>query len=216
MPDAGDLDAAPAVTGILLAGGRSRRMGHDKASMTLDGQSLLQRTATALATVVDEIVVVRAPGAALPAVDAPCPVVHAEDPVEGEGPLVGIARGLELARAPLALVVGVDMPFLQPALLRLLIEQLRADLEGGARWVLPIADGRAQPLCSAIACNALDTLRTRIEAGDRAPMAVADILHATRLAEADWRAADPEGLSFLDVDTPEDVAAALARLGRGT
>jgi len=190
-------------------------MGHDKASMILDGQSLLQRTVTALAAVVEEIVVVRAPGAVLPAADAACPVLHTEDPIEGEGPLVGIARGLEVARAPLALLVGVDMPFLQPALLRLLVERLRAGLEGGARWVLPMADGRAQPLCSAIARDALDTLRARIETGDRAPMAVADALHATRLAEEDWHAADPEGLSFLDVDTPEDVAAALARLGRG-
>lgn len=205
----------PAATGILLAGGRSRRMGHDKASMILDGQSLLQRAVTALAAVVDEIVIVGAPGAVLPAVDAPCPLVHIEDPVEGEGPLVGLARGLEAAQAPLAVVVGVDMPFLQPALLRLLLERLRADIETGVRWVLPIADERAQPLCSAMAHDALTILRARIEAGDRAPMAVADALHATRLAEEDWRAADPDGLSFLDVDTPEDVAAALAWLGRG-
>ena len=204
----------PAATGILLAGGRSRRMGHDKASMILDGQSLLQRAVTALATVVDEIVVVRAPGAVLPAIDAPCPLLHVDDPVEGEGPLVGIARGLEVARAPLAIVVGVDMPFLQPALLRLLVERLSADIESSVRWVLPIADERAQPLCSAMARDALAILRARIEAGDRAPMAVADVLHATRLAEEDWRAADPDGLSFLDVDTPEDVAAALAWLGR--
>ncbi|RLT38780.1 MAG: molybdenum cofactor guanylyltransferase [Chloroflexi bacterium] len=205
----------PAATGILLAGGRSRRMGHDKASMILDGQSLLQRAATALSAVVEEIVIVGAPGAVLPAVNAPCPLVHVEDPVEGEGPLVGIARGLEAARAPLAVVVGVDLPFLQPALLRLLLERLSAGIESGVRWVLPIADERAQPLCSAMARDALTILRARIEAGDRAPMAVADVLHATRLAEEDWRAADPDGLSFLDVDTPEDVAAALAWLGRG-
>ena len=183
--------------------------------MILDGQSLLQRAATALSAVVEEIVIVGAPGAVLPAVNAPCPLVHVEDPVEGEGPLVGIARGLEAARAPLAVVVGVDLPFLQPALLRLLLERLSAGIESGVRWVLPIADERAQPLCSAMARDALTILRARIEAGDRAPMAVADVLHATRLAEEDWRAADPDGLSFLDVDTPEDVAAALAWLGRG-
>ena len=205
----------PAATGILLAGGRSRRMGHDKGSMIFDGQSLLQRAATALAAVVDEIVIVGAPGVVLPAVHAPCPLLHVADSVEGEGPLVGLARGLEAAHAPLAVVVGVDMPFLQPALLRLLLERLRADIETGVRWVLPIADERAQPLCSAMARDALTILRARIEAGDRAPMAVADALHATRLSEEDWRAADPDGLSFLDVDTPEDVAAALAWLGRG-
>ncbi|MFA7249680.1 MAG: molybdenum cofactor guanylyltransferase [Dehalococcoidia bacterium] len=199
------------VTGIVLAGGRSRRMGRDKASLVLDGETLLQRTVRALSAVATEVVVVRAPGAALPPVVAPCPVVDVEDPVEGEGPLVGIAAGLEAAHAPLAIVVGVDMPFLQPALLRLLAERVR----GGARWVLPIAGHRPQPLCSAFARDALETLRAHIAAGDRAPMAVAADLGMVRLEPEAWRAADPEGLSFMDVDTPEDFAAALARVRAG-
>ena len=198
----------PAIAGIVLAGGRSRRMGSDKASLVFDGETLLQRTVSALAAVVDEIIVVRAPGTVLPSIAAPCPLRDVEDPVEGEGPLVGIARGLEAVRAPIAIVVGVDMPFLQPPLLRLLAERVLA----GSRWVLPIAGGRPQPLCSAFATDALDVLRAHIEAGDRAPMAVAADLHMTRLTEDEWSVADPDGLSFLDVDTPEDFAAALARL----
>ena len=203
-----------AITGIVLAGGRSSRMGRDKASLVFDGETLLQRTVRALAAVVDEIIVVRAPGASLPAIGAlraSCPIVEVADPVEGEGPLVGIAAGLEAARAPVAIVVGVDMPFLQPLLLRLLAERVRA----GSRWVLPIAERRPQPLCSAFARDALDVLRAHIAAGDRAPMTVAADLGMTRLAPEAWRVADPEGLSFMDVDTPEDFAAALARLQSG-
>lgn len=196
------------VTGIVLAGGRSSRMGRDKASLVLGGVTLLQRTVSALSAVVDEVVLVRAPGAALPPVEAPCPVRYAEDPVEGEGPLVGMAAGLEAARAPIAIVVGVDMPFLQPALLRLLADRVAA----GARWVLPIAERRPQPLCSAFARDALPVLRAHIQAGDRAPMTIAADLGMVRLDEDEWRAADAEGVSFLDVDTPEDFAAALARL----
>lgn len=198
----------PEVTGIVLAGGRSSRMGREKASLVLGGETLLQRTVSALSAVAGEIVIVRAPGAALPAVEARCPVRYADDPVEGEGPLVGMAAGLEAARAPIAIVVGVDMPFLQPALLRLLAERVAA----GARWVLPIADRRPQPLCSAFARDALPVLRAHIESGDRAPMTVAADLGMVRLDEDEWRAADAGGLSFLDVDTPEDFAAALARL----
>ncbi len=200
--------APPAVTGIILAGGRSTRMGRDKASLDLAGRTLLQRTVTVLAAAVDEIVLVHAPGQSLPPVDAACPVRLAADPTEGEGPLVGMATGLEAARAPIAIVVGVDMPFLQPDLLRL----LAAGVADGARWVLPIEQGRPQPLCSAFARNALPVLRAHIEAGDRAPMTVATDLGMTRLEEDAWRAADPDGLSFIDVDTPEDFAAALVQL----
>lgn len=186
-------------------------MGRDKATLVLDGETLLQRTVRALAAVADEVVVVCAPGAALPDLDAPCPIRVVEDPVEGEGPLVGIAAGLEAARAPVVLIVGVDMPFLRPALLALLAERVAA----GARWVLPIADRRPQPLCSAFARDALPVLRAHIEAGDRAPMTVAADLGMVRLAEEEWRAADPDGASFMDVDTPEDFAAAIARLDGG-
>ncbi|MEI7926549.1 MAG: hypothetical protein WCI61_10240, partial [Chloroflexota bacterium] len=97
---------------------------------------------------------------------------------------------------------------LQPDLLRL----LAAGVADGARWVLPIADQRPQPLCSAFARDALPVLRAHIEAGDRAPMTVAADLVVRRLEEDAWRAADPDGLSFIDVDTPEDFAAALVQL----
>ncbi len=195
------------VTGIILAGGRSSRMGRDKASLVLDGATLLARTVAALEAVAGEVVIVRAPGQALPLVQPRGSLVIVEDPVEGEGPLFGMATGLAAASAPVALVVGVDHPFLQPTLLRLLADRVRA----GARWMLPIADGRPQPLCSAFARDALEVLRAHVEAGDRAPMAVAADLGMVRLPEAEWRVADPEGWSFIDVDTPEEFEAAKAR-----
>lgn len=196
------------VAGIVLIGGRSRRMGSDKAALVFDGETLLQRTVRALAEVADEIVVVRAPGRALPEVVSDRPVRVVDDPVEGEGPLVGMATGLAAVSAPVAIVVGVDMPFLQAPLLRLLVERVTA----GSRWVLPIAEHRPQPLCSAFARDALPVLRAHIAVGDRAPMAVAAELGMTRLTPEEWQSVDPEGLSFVDVDTPEEFAAAQARL----
>jgi molybdopterin-guanine dinucleotide biosynthesis protein A len=194
------------VAGVILAGGRSTRMGRDKAALVFEGRTLLRRTVDAVAAVADEVIVVRAPGQPLPEVEAPVPVLVVEDPVEGEGPLRGIATGLEAASAPVVLVAGVDMPFLQPPLLRLLVERVRA----GHRWVLPIAERRPQPLCSAFARDALEVVRAHLEAGDRAPMAVAADLGMVRLGEEEWRAVDPRGLSFVDVDTPEAFEAALA------
>lgn len=195
------------VTGIVLAGGRSSRMGQDKASLVLDGASLLARTVAALEAVADEVVIVRAPGQSLPPVQPAATLTIVEDDIEGQGPLYGMGTGLAAASAPVAIVVGVDHPFLQPALLRLLADRVRQ----GARWVLPIADRRPQPLCSAFARDALEVIRAHLDTGDRAPMAVAADLGMVRLPEEEWRAVDPEGWSFVDVDTPEEFEAARAR-----
>ncbi len=78
---------------IVLAGGRSSRMGTPKAALEWHGTTLLRRTTAVLArTVSGPVIVVRAPGQPLP--DLPCDVRIVEDPVEGVGPLQGIAAGL--------------------------------------------------------------------------------------------------------------------------
>lgn len=195
-------------TGIILAGGRSSRMGRDKATMELAGRMLIERAISLMDSVVDQVVVVRAPGQSFPLVPVRGRMTVVEDPVEGQGPLVGMAVGLQAAETPVSLVVGVDHPFLQPALLRLLASRVTSQ----ARWVLPVAGGRPQPLCSAFATDAASVLQVHIDRGDRAPMAVAADLGMVRLTEEDWRHADPDGLSFIDVDTPEEFEAARQRI----
>ncbi|MBT5774700.1 MAG: molybdenum cofactor guanylyltransferase [Dehalococcoidia bacterium] len=190
------------LTGIVLAGGRSRRMGEDKASLMLDGVSLLQRCVDRLASVADELVLVGAPGRALPSVLSDLPMRTVEDPVEGEGPLMGMAVGLQVASAPVAVVVAVDMPLLEPELLRLLASRVNAT----HRWVVPIANDRPQPLCSAFSVDALSVIRAHLDAGDRAPMALAADLDAYRMQAEEWSAVDAEGRSFLNVNTPEEFA----------
>src|SRR5580765_5074452 len=102
--------------GVVLAGGRSTRMGAPKAALEWHGSTLLYRAAALLARVVDgPVVVVAAPGQQLPELPAGVPVV--EDPVEGLGPMRGIATGLAAVAdlAPAAFVCATDMPFLHPA-----------------------------------------------------------------------------------------------------
>ena len=196
------------MTGIVLAGGRSRRMGVAKVSLVLDGRTLLQRTVDALSAVADEIVVARAPGQRLPPLQSPRPMRTVQDAVAGEGPLVGIAAGLRAALAPVTLLVACDMPFLRPQLLRLLAERA----EAGERFVIPLREGRPQPLCSALRREALPVVQARLDAGERAVMAVADELQAELLVQEAWAAADPDGRSFENINTPEQFAAAVARL----
>ena len=182
-------------------------MGSDKASLVLGGRTLLQRIVDVAELVAGEIVVVRAPAQQLPQLVSRRPLTITADPVEGEGPLAGIAAGLRATAAPVALVLACDMPFVRASLLRLLAERA----EAGRRFVVPVHDGRPQPLCSALRREALAVVEAHIDAGDREVMAIARDLDAERLPPEQWLAADPESRSFENVNTPEQFEAALER-----
>ena len=206
------VEEPPRIAGIVLAGGGSRRMGVAKCALEIGGRTLLQRAVDALGSVADavagEVVVVRARGQAAPEVRSERPLRHATDAIADGGPLVGVAAGLEAASAPVAVVVGCDAPLLQPPLLRLLAERARA----GARLVVPVHEGEPQLLCAAWRREALEAVRGAVEAGERAVVAMLDRLEAELLTPAQWREADPEGRSFVNVNTPEDLARARAAL----
>lgn len=202
------------LSGIVLLGGGSRRMGRDKARLLVGRTTLVQRTVNALAAVVEEIVLVRAPAMPRVEVEAPVPVIEVTDRVEDAGPLAGLIAGLEATRQATALVTGVDQPFLQPELLRLVAQRGAAERQHGIQWVVPVAGDRIQPLCSAVTSEALEPIRAHFEAGERSLVALERLVPTLRIAEQEWRAVDPEGLSFLDVDTPEEYEAALLRYER--
>src|SRR5262245_24146987 len=122
--------------GVVLAGGRSTRMGAAKAGLEWHGSTLLFRAAAVLSRAVDgPVVVVAAPGQELPPL--PAGVAVAEDPVEGRGPMQGLAVGLAAvaAAAPAAFVCSTDLPFLHPAYVRRVVRGLTGDVD----VVLPVA-----------------------------------------------------------------------------
>jgi molybdopterin-guanine dinucleotide biosynthesis protein A len=113
--------------GIVLAGGRSTRMGAPKAALPWHGSTLLRRSVGILARVLaPPIVVVRAPGQELP--ELPDWVLVVEDRREGRGPLQGIASGLAAVanRAPVAYVSATDLPLLHPEFVRAVTDALLA------------------------------------------------------------------------------------------
>ena len=196
------------LAGIVLVGGGSERMGNDKCSIELGGRTLVQRVVDALDAVADEIVVVSAQGRDPPPVQAARPPRHTVDTVRDGGPLVAILAGIEATSAPVSVVVACDLPFVRPELLRLLAERARA----GALFVVPVHEEQPQLLCSAWRREALPVLRARIEAGDRAVHAMLDTLDAELAPPEVWREADPDGRSFVNLNTPEDLARARAAL----
>jgi molybdenum cofactor guanylyltransferase len=190
----------PAVSGIVLAGGRSRRFGRDKLAEPVGDRPLLHRAIEAVAAVSTEVIVVAAPGAE-PDLPAGVRLVHDEAPFEG--PLAGCLAGLTVAREPFVLVAGGDMPWLQPAVLGLLVRVLEVS---SADAVILEHAGHRQQMPIALRTGAgTDVARRLVGERERRLGALGDRLTARVLTEAEWRPLDPEALTLRDVDEPDDL-----------
>lgn len=192
-------------TAIILAGGRSRRMGSDKAAARLDGRTMLNWVIEACRELRARVVVVAAPGQELE--DLPRNAEVVRDEVAGRGPLAGILTGMAAVEAEggATLLLACDHPLVRAPLLRLLLASLD---EHSA--VVPVADGRTQPLCAAVSLRALPLLRAAFEDGTRAASVLVDLPGARLLPITEWRGADPDELSFFGVNTPDQLARAEA------
>ena len=192
-----------AIAGIVLAGGRSTRFGSDKLLVPYHGSPLLHRAIARVGEASDDVIVVMSPAAADPAMPAGARVVH--DSSEGEGPLAGLHAGLLAAvRSDLALVVGGDMPDLQPPVLRAMVLVL---LDGpGDAAALATVDGPSPLPIALRTWPAADAVHTLLHAGRRRLGDVLDVLDTTVIDETTWTAMDPGRRSLFDVDRPEDLA----------
>src|SRR4051812_19062640 len=121
------------VGAVLLTGGTSSRMGIDKATLEIEGQTLARRAADVLGHVCDPVLEVGDGATDLPAVR--------EDPV-GAGPLAALVAGADALGTAPVLLLACDMPFIEPALVALIVQQ------PGDGTVIPIADGRPQYGCA--------------------------------------------------------------------
>lgn len=196
-----------AVSGIVLAGGRSSRFGSDKLDARFDGRTLLERSVAALAEVVTEVVIVAAPGDERAATPARVPVRLAHDPELHGGPLVGLLSGLERVAQPIAIVAAGDMPTLQPDVLRMMVRTLiGADAALGA--VILERRGRGEPFPAVVRTGAATEFARQLVAdGERRLRALFDHLPTRWIEEASWRPLDPDARTLRDVDVPADLEA---------
>lgn len=126
-------------------------------------------------------------------------VVLVRDQRPDEGPLVGLWTTLGEASYPVALVVGGDMPFLNTAVLRLLI----GELESPGVSVAALADVEvARPLPCAMRSSAREDLQRLVAGGERRLRALVEAFPLATVAEERWRALDPSGGSLTDIDEP--------------
>jgi len=127
------------VSAFVLAGGKSTRMGSDKAFVVLDGEPLLHHALQAVRAVTDQVMIVGLKSK----FSSYAPVV--EDIVIERGPLGGIHAALMSTATDLNLVLAVDLPFIEPAFLKYLCNRAQ---ETQALVVVPRAAGGWQPLCA--------------------------------------------------------------------
>ena len=209
--DSGAVQAA----GIVLAGGRSTRMGSDKAHLPWGRTSLLAQVCAVLRGALDgPVVVVRAAGQDLP--DLPAGVESCDDPAPDLGPVQGIAAGLRAVsgRADVAFVAATDLPLLDEAVVRAVVRRLLDQPALGV--VTPVIDGHPQLLAAAYRTDVAEALEAELAAGERRLRAVVARLAADRMAPEDLlgdphvAASDPGLRSFTNVNDPQEYARALA------
>jgi molybdenum cofactor guanylyltransferase len=205
--------------GLVLAGGRSSRMGAATAALEWHGSTLLRRTCGVLRRAgLDPVVVVRAPGQRLPAL--PGDVELVDDPREGLGPLQGIAVGLAALadRAGVAFVCSTDLPFLHAELVRRVLRPFDDPDTGEALdVVLPVARGYPQPLAAAYRTRLAPTVSALVAEGRLRPAFVFEDATVLRLdddallADDRLRAADPTLESVVNVNVRTDYDTARSR-----
>jgi len=188
------------VSGAILAGGQSRRMGHDKAALMIAGESLLARTVRLVRTITSDVAVI---GPAKRSALAPnVPIIPDRWP--DQGPLGGIATALQALSGGVILVVGCDMPFLNPSLLRHLIA-----LASGYDAVVVRADGQAHPLHAVYQQSCSPVLEKQLIAGDLRVHQFLARLRVRYVEGTELDRFDPWHLSTFNANTPEEWEQAL-------
>lgn len=182
---------------VILAGGASRRMGRDKANLSYEGTTLLERTVSTVTPRCSPVFVIAAPGQPLPSVDA-----HVlRDEARGVGPLLATGRGLRAAAdagLDLAFVCAVDMPLLDTGLIDVLAGPA---VRLGADVVLPW-DGRDHYLAGIYRTSLADRVDELVKAGERSMRALVDTVDTQRIVM-------PEQPSLTNVNTVADLSATL-------
>ena len=197
------------IGGIVLCGGRSRRMGSPKAWLRFGEEYLLQRVVRVLGGTLDPVLVVAAQGQRLPRLPDNAAVVR--DRLSDRGPLAGLAAGLEAIsrQADGAFACGCDAPFLRPDFVRRI-----ASLACDAEIAMPYVEGRLHPLAAVYRVSVLPVIQDMLDAGAFKLTMLAERCDCRRLSGPELGDVDPELDSLRNINTPEDYERALASAGR--
>jgi molybdopterin-guanine dinucleotide biosynthesis protein A len=182
-------------TVFVLTGGRSSRMGSDKALLRWAGETLIQRTLTVAREACDEVLIC---GARDLYGDFGNVV---EDAQPGLGPLCGIQAALHATRTDLNLILSVDLPLMTAEFLTWLLRDARV---GEQKITAPEAQGRLQPLCAVYRREVAAIVDNALAEGDLKVTRLFGRVTTRIIADGELRAAGFESFIFTNVNTPED------------
>jgi molybdenum cofactor guanylyltransferase len=200
------------IAGIILAGGHSRRMGTDKASLPFGPELLLQRIVRIVRQVTSPVIVVSQQGRALPALPHGIAIAHDKSP--NRGPLEGLAAGLRAIQnsspeVDALFITGCDTPLLTPAFINRMTELL--DLPHDA--AVPIQDNVPQPLAGVYRPKILPVVDQLLVDNRLSLRDLLDHLVVRFVPPDELRSVDPDLQSLRNLNTPADYHTALAAAG---
>ncbi len=197
----------PGRSAAILAGGGSSRMGANKALLEVGGRCMLARTADLLRPLVDDLFLVA--DAAAPYSGSGLPIIPDVHP--GRGAIGGIHAALLHAKHPLVLCVACDMPHIGCGMIELLLTTARPEDDA----LVPRTGGRPEPLLAVYNRTACASFERAIVSGQLRVMHALESLNVRYIDEPELRAVDPELRSFVNVNTPGELAAARAATVQG-
>lgn len=184
--------------GVILAGGRSSRMGQNKALLHLQGETLVARQARKFQAWFQQTVLVTNEPERYQALSLPM----VPDRHPGGGPLAGIEAGLGISEFPWAFVAAVDLPFLE----RGLVDRLWVNTSGHLA-VVPRPQGQWEPTCAFYHRDCRPVISEMLEAGRQRAYLLYETV-AVKAVEGDGLAGLPADRLFFNVNTPSDLAQA--------
>lgn len=185
---------------IVLAGGKGLRLGRDKVLEIIDGSNLLQRVVSQLKSFSRDIIIVTADGKLPPHFSGYMASRVAADIYPGKGVLGGIYTGLAASDSPYNLVVAGDMPFLNQALLRYMVQ-----VSPGFDLVVPRIGNLVEPLHAVYAKGCQAPIKGLLERGELKISALFELVRIRYIEGDEISRFDPEHLSFFNINTEADL-----------
>lgn len=189
------------ITGVILAGGKSRRMGQNKAFLRLGNETLIGHVIQCMRSITDELLLIT---------NTPDEYAHLDiemhhDIIQNVGTLGGIHSGLAHASHETVICVGCDSPFLKPNLLNHLVSVL-----GNHDAVMPMTNKEngtqknLQTLCAVYSKRCIPIIENMLKQSELRVHALQEHANVLCVYPETWKLSDPDGLSFFNVNTPED------------
>ena len=186
------------LTVAINAGGKSSRMGTDKSFVPLLGKPMIEHVLERVSDLgqLETILVTNKPD-----LYAHLNLPMYPDALPDKGSLGGIYTAILNSRSEYTLCVACDMPFLNPALLRHMVALIRPE----ADVVVPTVDGYPEGLHAIYSQRCLEPIRRKLEADRLKIIGFYDEVRVRTLDEAQWQPFDPRGLSFRNINTPDEL-----------